>query len=269
MDQIKILVTEPKQLRFPFLAFLSLGFLGGILWMCHPVDVLFKGRQLPWQVFFVFSSLLFLNLLVVSVRFWRAAVHLGVGLPLGVSLRSSMAGHIGGLFFIPLFGQLAGRQKVLGRSLSPTANASIAAYERLTLAVTSGALALMGALYLLEGQTLQLFMGSIPFGQIFCVTLMGYGLSLAVGRGDFEKKLWGLFFHQRTLWRVLEMVFLTVAGQGLVLACFVYGFHTVAPHISLDKLIAASAVVSFAASLPISVGGWGVREVAAVYMFGA
>ncbi|MGH8035541.1 MAG: hypothetical protein ACREO9_09970, partial [Lysobacterales bacterium] len=38
--------------------------------------------------------------------------------------------------------------------------------------------------------------------------------------------------------------------------------------IPILSLFAASAIISLAASMPITVGGWGVREVAAVYVLG-
>ena len=61
---------------------------------------------------------------------------------------------------------------------------------------------------------------------------------------------------------------LTLAGQLLMLGCFVVGILAVSQGLPIASLFAASAIISLAASMPITVGGWGVREVAAVYVLG-
>src|SRR5690606_5505092 len=40
------------------------------------------------------------------------------------------------------------------------------------------------------------------------------------------------------------------------------------PEAGFIELCSAAAIVSFAASLPITVNGWGLREVASIYVFG-
>jgi hypothetical protein len=52
------------------------------------------------------------------------------------------------------------------------------------------------------------------------------------------------------------------------LAAYVSLGHVFAPSIAIVDLVAASLVVMFAAALPISFAGWGVREVSAVYAYG-
>jgi uncharacterized membrane protein YbhN (UPF0104 family) len=67
---------------------------------------------------------------------------------------------------------------------------------------------------------------------------------------------------------VLLIAGLTLGGQLLMLTCFVVGILAVSKGLPVASLFAASAIISLAASMPITVGGWGVREVAAVYVLG-
>lgn len=256
-------------LRRGLMLAVSLGLLGAVIWMAGPRDMLLKLSQMPTRVFPILLGILFVNLLVVAFRFWRVLSHLGLSLPWSAALRASMAGNIAGLFFIPLFGQVAGRQAVLqGMGVSAVANASIAAYERAALAITSGAMAMWGAYYLLGSGEVDAFLSKLALGQVALAALCGFGLSYACGRGRFERALARSLLQPRNLLRVLEVVLVTVTGQALMLSCFVIGFHFMAPQLDWVSLLAASAMVGFAASLPISVGGWGVRELAAVYVLG-
>ena len=52
------------------------------------------------------------------------------------------------------------------------------------------------------------------------------------------------------------------------MAAYVAAAHNLAPSVSILDLAAASAVVMLAASLPISLAGWGVRELSAVLALG-
>ena len=60
---------------------------------------------------------------------------------------------------------------------------------------------------------------------------------------------------------------LTLLVQIPVMVAYVVATHALAPAIGIDDLIAASTIVMFAASVPISFAGWGVRESALVMAF--
>jgi hypothetical protein len=150
----------------------------------------------------------------------------------------------------------------------PVANASLAAYERALLAIMSGGLAMLGAVYLLGGATLEQFMGALSLGQIALAACGGGVLSYLLGRGHFEKTLARKLLAWESARSLLETAGTVLVGQALMLSCFVIGFASVAPDIDVPMLFAASAIVSFAASMPVSLGGWGVRELAAVYVLG-
>ena len=222
----------------------------------------------PWAVASMLALLL-ANLFLVSFRFWRVLAHFGIVLPWNIALRASIAGTVAGLFMIPLLGQVMGRQAVLQSfGVQPVVNASLAAYERALLALLSGVLGTLGGFYLLGQAAIGGFFQQIALGEIVIASCGAMALSLWLGRSRFETKLSRRLLSRANLARVTLIAGVTFAGQLLMLGCFVVGILAVSQGISIASLFAASAIISLAASMPITVGGWGVREVAAVYVLG-
>ncbi|HMU31536.1 MAG: flippase-like domain-containing protein [Nitrospira sp.] len=249
--------------------FVSIFLIAFVLWSAGVEDVL---RRLagfpPWAVASMLA-LLTANLFVVSFRFWRVLAHFGIALPWDIALRASIAGTVAGLFVIPLFGQIMGRQGVLNSfGVQPVVNASLAAYERALLALLSGVLGTLGAVYLLGRSAVSDFFNQIALPEIVVAAIGGWALSLWLGGSRFERKLSRRTLSWTNLEHVMSIAGLTLTGQLLMLACFVVGILAVSQDIPIASLFAASALISLAASMPITVGGWGVREVAAVYVFG-
>ncbi|MCK9239085.1 lysylphosphatidylglycerol synthase domain-containing protein [Desulfocurvus sp.] len=247
----------------------SLSLLAALAWIVDPREALARLGAFPPGVLALLAALFAVNLLLVSFRFWRIAAHFSIALPWMTALRANLAGNVAGLFFIPLVGQVAGRQALLrGMGVPPLVNTSIAAYEKILLAAVSGTLALTGAFLLMEWDHAMQLVGELSLTQVAVAGVCGYGLSLALGGGAFERGLLRGTLRWSRLFQLLETLGTTLLGQGVMLSCFVLGFHAVAPQVATAELFAAAAVVSFAASLPLSVGGWGAREVAAVYCLG-
>jgi uncharacterized membrane protein YbhN (UPF0104 family) len=222
----------------------------------------------PWAVAGMLV-LLVANLFVVSFRFWRVLAHFGIVLPWTVALRANIAGNVGGFFVISLLGHVMGRQLILQRfGVRSVVNSSLAAYERALLALVSGALGALGGIYLLGQSAVTGFFQQIALPEIAVAACGGWALSLWLGRSRFEAALSRRMFSRMNLVRVMSIAGLTVAGQFLMLGCFVLGLLAVSQNIPIASLFAASAIISLAASMPITVGGWGVREVAAVYVLG-
>jgi uncharacterized membrane protein YbhN (UPF0104 family) len=220
----------------------------------------------PWAVASMLALLL-ANLFLVSFRFWRVLAHFGIALPWKIALRASVAGTVAGLVMIPLLGQVIGRQAVLQSfGVQPVVNASLAAYERALLALLSGVLGILGGFYLLGQPAIAGFFEQIAVAEIVIASCGAVALSLWLGRSRFETKLSRRLFSRSNLARVTLIAGLTLAGQLLMLGCFVVGILAVSQGIPIASLFAASAIISAAASVPITVGGWGVREVAAVYV---
>jgi uncharacterized membrane protein YbhN (UPF0104 family) len=226
-------------------------------------------KEFPFWAVLLILILFALNLLLVSFRLSRILDHLGIPLPPGAALRASIAGQTGSLFVISLFGQVVGRQMVLQRfGLASSVVASVTGYERACLAFTGGMTCLLGAMHLLGRATVFDFVNRISLVEVIIAAGGGLALSLWLGRSRFEVNLGAEGWSARTAINVLEVIAITLAGQFLVISAFVVGVIAVQPNTDLLSLFAATAVISFAASVPITVNGWGIREMAAVAMLG-
>jgi len=250
-------------------ALVSVLLLAFAFWLSGVESVLHKLADFPGWAVAGMLTLLSANLLMVSLRFWRVLAHFGIALPWNVALRANIAGNVGGFFVLSLFGHVMGRQLVLQRfGVRPVVNSSLAAYERALLALVSGMLGTLAAVYLLGQSVVAGFVGQIALVQIVIAACGGWALSLWLGRSRFERKMSGRVFSRANFARVMSIAGLTLAGQLLMLGCFVLGILSVSQGIPVPSMFAASAVISLAASMPITVGGWGVREIAAVYVLG-
>ncbi len=259
----------PKLIKAGALLVLSLLLLGVGTWIAGGENVLADLRRFPaWTVaavFMIFS----LNLLVVTFRLSRLLKYFHIEVPYNVAFRASLQGHIASLFFISLFGQVAGRQAVLRHFGTPSVFiASLTAIERIVLFIVSGVFCLLGAALLLDRQEIAGLISRISFFQIIFVVILSLIASLWFGRSKFESRLLTGIRSRRSLAQFLKVVIITIVAQALVLGAFVLGAMGLAPEIGLTSLLAAAAITSFAASLPISVNGWGVREVTAIFAFG-
>ena len=67
---------------------------------------------------------------------------------------------------------------------------------------------------------------------------------------------------------VFRNALLTMLIQFCTAGAYVMLAHNLSPDTTIQNLIAASLVVMFAASLPISFSGWGLREISAVFVLG-
>lgn len=249
--------------------FVSILLIALVLWLSGVENVLRRLAGFPPWVLASILVLLLGNLFLVSFRYWRVLAHFGVAVPWKVASRACIAGYIAGLVVISLFGQVMGRQTVMQNfGVQPVLNASLAAYERALLALISGLLGVLGGFYLLGSSVIAGFFQRISLIEIVIAALGGVALSLWLGRSRFEAKLSRQMFSRANFARVMLIAGLTLAAQLLMLSCFVLGILVVSPDIPVASLFAAAAIISLAASLPITVNGWGVRELAAVYVLG-
>lgn len=248
---------------------ISLLLLGVVLWMAGPARFFERMGNFSVPTLLMLLALLLLNLFAALFRFWRILVHFRLPVSWRTSVAASMAGNLAGLLVVPLLGQVAGRQAVLQRvGVPPAVNAGLAAYERAIVAMTSGAMAFAGATTLLGSKLVSQFVHSLPLGEVAAVAILGGSLSFFLARGRYERNLaQGALTFQNIL-QFCEILGLGLVGQLLMLGAFVMGFHAMAPQLSIPVLFSAAAIISFAASMPISVGGWGVRELTAVYVMG-
>jgi uncharacterized membrane protein YbhN (UPF0104 family) len=242
---------------------------GIALVLASPRDLWAQLRHVSLGTAAAVTLLAIANLAVVAFRFWRVLRHCSVVLPWGTAWRACMAGNLASLAFIPLLAQVAGRQAVLHRmGVSPITTASVSALERVLLAGTSALAACVGAAYLLGREALHRFTEELALGQLSVVVGLTAIVVFGCTRSAFESDLIRRTLSRRVFFASLETLGVTVIGHALIVLAFVVAFSALGTPLSTAQLIAGAAIVSFAASLPLSVGGWGIRELAAVMVFG-
>jgi len=143
----------------------------------------------------------------------------------------------------------------------------IVAYERVLVAVVSASMAVLGGVYLLGDNVFEQI-ADVPFVEIFLVLSVTWCVSRRLGLRRFEYRHVVAVLAWRNAAHVLEMLAVTALSLGAMLSCFALLFRIVAPAAGWLDLYAMAAVVSFGASIPISFGGWGLREITAVYVLG-
>ena len=261
--------SVPKLMKGSLLLVLSALLLWAGIWIAGIDKVMNDLTRFPlWTapaVITVFS----LNLVVVSFRLNRLLKYFDVHVPFSTALRANLQGYFASLFVISLFGQVAGRHTVLRHSgIPPVFIASLSVIERAVLFMVSGTACLLGAAWLLDSKEITDFLEKISFTHIAVVVVLSLLTSFSFTRSRFETKLITGIRSRKSITQFLRILWITSVAQVLVLSAFLIGAKGLTPEISFWSLLAAAAITSFAASLPISVNGWGVREVAAIFAFG-
>jgi uncharacterized membrane protein YbhN (UPF0104 family) len=251
------------------LSLMSILFLTIGLWIVGTGNVLQEFGRIPaWAIIgilFAFG----LNLQIVSFRLWRLFSHFGVRLPFGVVYKANLQGQFASLFLVSLIGQVAGRHWTFQHHGIPSvAVAALTIIERTVMLLVGGGLCLFGMAWLFDDNRISSFFGKTPFIPLFATAFLGALVSLWAGRSRFEKRLIAQTISKKIIGGFLEIGVITFLAYGLMLGAFILAGKALAPGAGFWDLLAAAAITSFAASMPISVGGWGVRELTAVFAFG-
>lgn len=250
-------------------AFVGVLLFGIALLLASPRDLWAQLKELSPSTALLVTMLAAANLAAVAARFWRVLLHCEVKLPWAVVWRACAAGNLASLAFIPLLAQVAGRQAVLNREgVGPITTASISALERMLLAATSAAAAIAGGTYLLGRDAVQAFIQSLALPQLLTALSAAAIMVFGFTRSGFENRLIRRTLSRHTFLACLETLAITALGHALIIGAFVVAFHAMGTELGVVPMLAGAAIVSFAASLPLNVGGWGLRELAAVMVFG-
>lgn len=265
-EQFAFVRRHGKQI---LLTLLSLGLIGVAITQIETRDLGGQLANFPPVAIGLVLAMLILNLAAVWLRFWRMLGHIGYRLQPGDAWYAFLQGQLASLFVIQLVGQMAGRGLALVRfGVSPSALAALSVYERGTLFVSSSAMAMIGAMHLLGLAVADEFLRRFHLAEIVGVILVAVGVSMLLGRSRREARLAEQARSMHVMGKLVVAMTLTLLGQVFMLAAFMIAALAVHPEADMLNVLAASAVVSFMASLPISVNGWGVREVAAIALLG-
>lgn len=224
---------------------------------------------IPLWALVAISSLAFLNIAVTSLRLTRLLSHFGAFTPWRTALRASISGLLSSLLMFSLVGAILGRQFVLRRGgVSVSTVALLTTYERLVLALVGGSCFIAGAIYLMGREAFVGALEALPLAQMLAAIAIASAIVFRLSRSGFERRLLRKLYSSSNISRFLEIGGLTLLGQFVTFCTFVVALSTQPITAGFTELLAAAAIVSFAASLPISINGWGIREVAAAWVFG-
>jgi Lysylphosphatidylglycerol synthase TM region/O-Antigen ligase len=214
------------------------------------------------------SAAIAAGLVISCLRYRWALAALGLRVPMKAAFQANLIGIVGGLLFFQMLGQTLARTLVLARQGIGGAAVLLAnVYERVTAVLSLAVLALFGLIYLYRGVTIDIVgaAGLIKLAGVFALTSLVV-VSTAARR---IARLFVMNVARLPALGGISKVGLCSIGMHLTtLAAYVGLGHAFAPTVNIIDLAAASLVVMFAASLPISFAGWGVREVSAVYAYG-
>jgi glycosyltransferase involved in cell wall biosynthesis len=213
--------------------------------------------------------LLALNIAIVSIRLWRLLAHFGARVDYLTSFRANVAGLMSSLVMIALAGAILGRQIILRRAgVGVSSVGLISTYERIVVAAVGAGLCALGGTILFGARAVEGVFVELPIWQIALALIIAIGFAVFVSTSGYELRLVRGLVGRRGVARVLEIAGFTLLGQALSLCGYAVALHAIGVEASWPAMLAAAAIVSFAASIPISVNGWGVREIAAIYAFG-
>ena len=213
--------------------------------------------------------LLIANFLLAYLRFEWTLGAVGVSLDRRNSAYAFALGNLASQFLLNIIGQSLTRAVVLQASGVPM-SATVAAtwLERLIALATVGAGAAASALALFGSFGFALHEGgayflSVALAVSSVLVFAGFRqFNAAIGRGELKAAL-------RMAERLGPALLVSLAAHFAMFAAYVVLVRAFAPDVALAKLAPAIVIVMFAAGLPISWAGWGLREFGAVYVFSA
>ena len=218
----------------------------------------------PILLFIIFI----VNLFFVSFRLKTLLSYSGIRIPFIYAHQANVNGQFASIIFISFFGQTFGRQIILRKFKVPSVFiSSLTIFEKLIIFFISGLFCLFGSLKLGVSTKFISILGNSYSIQIALAILLAVAINIIFNSSKIEKEIFKLF-NFKNFYRFLNLSTITLVSQFLVIVSFALAAKNFNPSIPIYELIAASAVTSFAAALPISVNGWGIREIVAVFTFG-
>ena len=228
-------------------------------------------RRISGAQFTVIVAAITLSVLLGAARLKALAGEFGHSLRFSTSVQVVAASQAAANFFFQIYGQIVSRGLLLKHHGVPySTTVLVTLLERLIGLAVLLALATIGALMVFGRITLRLDNG----GAELVRTLAGLAVAFAAVLWALKRsghlhrgvELLGGIVKARAI--VLTTLY-TLAIQAATLVSFTAAALALAPDIGLLNLVAASTVVMLASALPISFGGWGVRELSAVIVLGA
>lgn len=222
--------------------------------------------SIPLSVYIGIVFCLLLNLIAGAARFSFIASQISGAIGLRESLAIVSAGSLGGAFF-SLPGQVVARSATMARRRQHSFASAVivTTYEKVSAAIASALGAFVGG-YLVFGYIGIDWNTAAPMVKTGVVGLVAAVLGVALS-GLMRSIVPKITIKAASVFALALLC--SVAVQIPTMGAYMLAAHSLAPHTPLIALLGASLIVMFAASVPISFAGWGVRELSAVAALGA
>lgn len=219
--------------------------------------------NLSFLTFVMVGAPIALSFVMAAIRLRFIAADLGYALSFRESAAAVSSGQIGGLLLFQLVGQLVARGAYLSKLSIPMAGTVvITTNERIGAAVVSLLLAAFGAVHIFHRLSFDLNAGGANL--LHVVTGMAFVFGACGFYWRHALRDVGMHINARTFIRAARSLLMSAAVQISMMVAYVVAIYSLYPMLTLTDSAAAAALVMFAASIPISFAGWGVRELSAV-----
>ena len=252
----------PKRLMF---LLVSGSLIVGVLFVADTSDILERIKSVPVGTLVTTTGLLALNICIVSFRLMRVLNHFGSKIALQQSFAANAAGLVASLLMINIVGSIVGRHLALRNAgVDPSVVAFGTGYERAVIAAVSGALAVFGGTFLFGTHVIDEFFHTQSVVLVIAAIAISVGFITTTGQSGLERQIKCHLKEPSRLLEVFEIAAITLASQTLNIASYVAIALGIGHQVSVLDLVAGATVIAFAASLPLSVNGWGIRELSSV-----
>lgn len=251
----------------PFLALLFLGLgIAAVVW-AGPERMWMELRSARPESMVVTGMLLLAANLIGALRYRILAQWVGLKPP--CFWRTYFVGNLGTLLPLPLLGQTIARQWSGGKNQSSELNTMVVFLERILTAAFGSLLALAGGVYLIGWLPLERFLGEtriLAMGVSAAVT--GLVVIAWLAGQKHQRPRYGFFGKNQTFPALGGGMLCTALQSVCMVAAYGVAVASIRSGLPPLDLAAASALISFCASFPVSFAGWGMRELAAVFFLG-
>lgn|GEM_PF-6266545 len=248
------------------LMFFSLLLLGVAFWSMGDFSAFSEVLPLfEFQRIAVVALLFLMTVMLSFLRIWIILRDFGHQLSFMGVVKACVAGNIGALFFIPVFGQIAGRQFYLNKlGVSAIENSAASGYERVVAGAVSATFAVIGFFYLYDWKVVE-GAGLVNFIIFVIAAVVALALFYRLIILDVEKRAIKVYSSWRNIFLLFRVGLIVSLGMVLMMMCFALMFSVALPTAGYLEIVSVAFIVSFLASLPVSFGGWGLREVSSMF----
>ncbi|HEY2137209.1 MAG TPA: lysylphosphatidylglycerol synthase domain-containing protein [Xanthobacteraceae bacterium] len=214
-------------------------------------------------------ALLIANFLLVFLRFEWTLRALGVTMDRRTAAYAFSLGNLASQFLLNIIGQSLTRAVVLKTSGVPMSATVAATYLERLIALSTVGIGAVGAALLLFGSVgFEMHAGGAYF------LSLAIGISATLACAGIRGITWAIAPDELrriggTTVRLAPAFAISIAAHLAMFGAYMVLVRAFAPDIGLAKLAPAIVIVMFAAGIPISWAGWGLREFGAVYAFNA